>query len=280
VADFQSVKRQYIIFIPFSMANSSLRWWRPALVGLTIGTLLLPGSRLPAFVYPLAFGVPLAWAGFRPGEDRAFRSWTVYALGFVLFALLRAHADEVGFPVRWSYPITFDGVLGRNPSAWLQAQARSAVVAWSAIAVHLTYYAAPPLMGLYVWRRLNRLPRYTEALLIVYAVGLVIHAVVPTAPPWLAAEHGYLPGVRRLLFVYLYPDLYRYGVAVAGGNDVAAMPSVHTAAAAVIAAAVPRLWFYPVAMGLALVYLGEHYVVDVLAGVLLGYFAWKVAPSH
>ena len=30
-------------------------------------------------------------------------------------------------------------------------------------------------------------------------------------------------------------------------------------------------------MGLALVYLGEHYVVDLLAGVLLALAAWKVA---
>jgi hypothetical protein len=94
------------------MTMSSLRWWRPALVGLTIGTLLLPGSRLPSFVYPLTFGVPLAWAGFRRGESRAFRLWTAYGLGFVLFGLLRAHADEPGFPVRRWYPIAVDGELG------------------------------------------------------------------------------------------------------------------------------------------------------------------------
>jgi membrane-associated phospholipid phosphatase len=59
---------------------------------------------------------------------------------------------------------------------------------------------------------------------------------------------------------------------------VAAMPSLHAGMTVLIALyAIQRLrsrgrWLllaYPVAMSTALVYYGEHYVVDVLAGALL-----------
>ena len=75
------------------------------------------------------------------------------------------------------------------------------------------------------------------------------------------------------------------------GNPVAAMPSLHAGIAFLIAIygiqrlRVPRwrwlLLLYPLAMSTALVYYGEHYVVDVLAGgllaavVLLGCQLWE-----
>jgi len=61
-------------------------------------------------------------------------------------------------------------------------------------------------------------------------------------------------------------------------NPVAAMPSLHTAFATIIALFLAQqfrsAWrwlflLYPLLMGLALVYLAEHYVVDVVAGVIL-----------
>jgi membrane-associated phospholipid phosphatase len=54
------------------------------------------------------------------------------------------------------------------------------------------------------------------------------------------------------------------------------MPSLHTAFATIIALFVAQqihsrwrwlLVLYPIAMGCSLVYLGEHYVIDLLAGV-------------
>jgi membrane-associated phospholipid phosphatase len=59
-------------------------------------------------------------------------------------------------------------------------------------------------------------------------------------------------------------------------NQVAAMPSLHTGISALVALwAVSRLrsswrWLllvYPVAMGVALCYFGEHYVIDEIVGV-------------
>jgi hypothetical protein len=64
---------------------------------------------------------------------------------------------------------------------------------------------------------------------------------------------------------------------VLGGNPLAAMPSLHFATSLMSArllreaGAVPGAigWTYAVLLGFALVYLGEHYVVDLMAGAAL-----------
>jgi membrane-associated phospholipid phosphatase len=37
-------------------------------------------------------------------------------------------------------------------------------------------------------------------------------------------------------------------------------------------------WVYALTLGFGLVYLGEHYVIDLLAGLLLAEAIWRVAP--
>jgi hypothetical protein len=128
---------------------------------------------------------------------------------------------------------------------------------------------------------------------------------VPTAPPWWAAEEGYIdepareddgePSVERVaakVAAAEAPQVRRVMVEVGeqvwgrawprlydslGGNPWAAMPSLHIAtsllAAILLAEASPLAgaagWGYAAALGLALVYLGEHYVTDLLAGAAL-----------
>src|SRR5207245_10394271 len=61
-------------------------------------------------------------------------------------------------------------------------------------------------------------------------------------------------------------------------NEVAAMPSLHAASPMLIALVSIRLWgkkmlpllAYPTVGGLAWVYLGEHYFIDIVAGWLYG----------
>src|SRR5205085_3671146 len=88
------------------------------------------------------------------------------------------------------------------------------------------------------------------------------------------------PELRRMMVEYGeqfwksgWAPLYRF----LGGNPLAAMPSLHFAtsvtAAHVLSDSSPVAgalgWAYAATLGLALVYLGEHYVVDLLAGLAL-----------
>jgi membrane-associated phospholipid phosphatase len=73
---------------------------------------------------------------------------------------------------------------------------------------------------------------------------------------------------------------------VLGGNPLAAMPSLHFAtsmmAAQLLSEADPVAgalgWAYTGTLGFALVYLGEHYVVDLLAGAALTGALRRLAP--
>lgn len=79
-------------------------------------------------------------------------------------------------------------------------------------------------------------------------------------------------------------DVYDQTSRAVGENDVAAMPSLHTALTVTVALIMSRygpVWrragiAYVCMMGVALVYLGEHYVIDELAGVALALGVWKL----
>jgi hypothetical protein len=86
--------------------------------------------------------------------------------------------------------------------------------------------------------------------------------------------------VRRMMIEYgeqfwgdRWPGLYD----VLGGNPLAAMPSLHFATSLMAAHILGEVgpvpgavgWSYALLLGLALVYLGEHYAADLTAGALL-----------
>jgi membrane-associated phospholipid phosphatase len=103
----------------------------------------------------------------------------------------------------------------------------------------------------------------------------------PAAPPWLAAKQNVIEPVRRLSGIgWEVLGLPRAGALLADSqaqvNQVAAVPSLHTAFAVLICLVLypvaTRAWqraglvAYPVLMALVLVWSGEHYVVDTLLG--------------
>jgi hypothetical protein len=259
-----------------------------ALVVCTVGSLLLTGSRLGAWVYPTLFGVPLVATSVR--RDGSFRLWSIYAVSFVLFVQLRAVADDLGMPVRIGYPIAMDRLLGFGELPTVRLQSFGSGFAWPAIVVHLSYYVVPPLAGvLFQWLAPDRFRPYMLAISAAYLIGLFIHFLLPTAPPWMAAQLGQTPPIARYLYDVLHtqsPSFYTYGSKVAAGNEVAAMPSLHMAAVWLVMLGTRHTRMaglgvlYALAMGLALVYTGEHYVVDELAGVVLAWATWNLFQSR
>jgi PAP2 superfamily protein len=95
--------------------------------------------------------------------------------------------------------------------------------------------------------------------------------------------------VRRMMVEYgqfFWKDGWGPLYSVLGGNPLAAMPSLHfatsTMAARLLSEADPLAgalgWAYTGTLGFALVYLGEHYVVDLLAGAALTETLRRLAP--
>ena len=132
--------------------------------------------------------------------------------------------------------------------------------------------------------------RFERAAVMTYAVfdvGASVYWLAPTAPPWYAAsvagreDHGAgAQDVRRMMVEYgeqFWRDGWGPLYSVLGGNPLAAMPSLHFAtslmAALLLAQEGPLAGglgaAYTATLGFALVYLGEHYAVDLLAGAAL-----------
>jgi membrane-associated phospholipid phosphatase len=113
---------------------------------------------------------------------------------------------------------------------------------------------------------------------VAYDLGAVVYHSLPTAPPWWAAAEGHAEIEGRRLMVEVgegswgraWPAMYQ----ALGGNPWAAMPSLHFAtsvlAAILLTESGPLMgaagWGYALTLGFALVYLGEHYVIDLIAG--------------
>lgn len=95
--------------------------------------------------------------------------------------------------------------------------------------------------------------------------------------------------VRRMMVEYgefFWKDGWGPLYSVLGGNPLAAMPSLHFATSMMAAQLLSETgplagalgWAYTTTLGLALVYLGEHYVVDLLAGAALTTIVRRSAP--
>ena len=198
---------------------------------------------------------------------------------------------------RVDYPIRFDLAIGRGrlPTSRLQAaladgdevRAHDYLLSW----VHWTWFAAPHGALVYVLlRHPRRFPRSACLMAATFDLGLVVYWALPTAPPWWAADRGRVEPVRRIMvetgqrfWRRLWWPLYD-GLE---GNPFAAMPSLHfgtSVMAAYVLSDVGRAagalgWVYALTLGFGLVYLGEHYVLDLLAGLALAEAVRRAAPA-
>lgn len=254
-----------------------------------------------AFCAPVALCVAVRRTRTRDVAVCALQMWAYLA------AYKTPHDDEQAQEqrVHIRYPIVGDRLLGLGelPTVRLQrALARrdgqapvwrglDRVLVWA----HWSWFAVPHVALLYVMARAPE--RFERAAVLTYAVfdvGASFYWVIPTAPPWFAAAAGDLGDegvaeVRRLMVEYgefFWGDGWGSLYSVFGGNPLAAMPSLHFATssmAAMLLAEVSPLagalgWVYAGTLGFALVYLGEHYVVDLLAGAALTGAVRRLGP--
>ena len=222
------------------------------------------------------------------------RVWGVYIAGFILFAQLRSHADGLGMPVHYEYPIFLEKLLffGVIPTVWLQERlytfARLGPLEAYTIGVYLSYFVVPHAVALALWRwDRPRFKTYALGFLLTLYIGLLVSAALPTAPPWLAGQTGDIPHVFQVIpdvAGEVTPGAYNNAYQVAGANPVAAMPSLHAGVPWLMVLALWRYrwarWAalaYAASMSFAIVYLGEHYFVDAIAGAAAAGAAWWAA---
>jgi membrane-associated phospholipid phosphatase len=248
-----------------------------------------PWLHLLLAVVAVGLWLPAAW------RVRYLQWGPLYVLGLLIYTVLRSFAGSTAIAPKMTYVIDLEQTifLGHVPGVWLQENffrpAHLNWLDWLAVQVHWSYFFVPHVAGLLVFLfRRELFPRYVVLVLGTFYLGLVLYYLFPTVPPWLAADYGALPGLSRIMDYagnQVDPQTYsRLYDALGVPNPVAAMPSLHmgvTFAVYLFSRDVNRklswvLLGYSLLMGFSLVYIGEHYAVDVLVGMACAFFVYRV----
>ncbi len=287
-----------------------LLWAVGAYIVILSALMLVRGVSITPDVLLVAFGL----AAVLLGRGRLFvRDWIPFIGLFFAYELMRGYADNIGLAVHVTDVLAIERLLffGNVPTQVLQDALHPATgtdpLASAATIFYFLHFPLPIAVGFFLWLRRRRVYYdFVAALILLAMAGFATYVLLPVAPPWWAAEHGFLPGPDGLpAIVYLKEQgfdqlaslfgfeghyIYSYTVYDINPNQVAAFPSLH--------AAFPFLGFlfarrafgrvgwlllaYSVCVWFSIVYLADHYVVDIIGGLLYASAAyWAVihAPA-
>ncbi len=269
-------------------------------------------KRLPAYAVltqTVAFAGPVGLCVALPRS----RSRDVAVCCLQMWAYIAAyktpHDDQQAQAVRVhiDYPIDIDRVIGLGELPTLRLQRALARIdpvggepQWTALDrvlvwTHWLWFMVPHSAVAYIlWRDPAAFPRAAVMMYATFDLGASFYWVAPTAPPWYAASLGARigrsePDVRRMMVEYgehFWRDGWGPLYSVFGGNPLAAMPSLHFATSLMATLLLAETGStagalggaYAAMLGFALVYLGEHYVVDLLGGAALTAAVRRLGP--
>lgn len=257
-------------------------------------------------ITPDVLAVAFFLAAVMLGRGRLFfRDWLPFIVLLLAYELMRGVADDAGLPLHAADLVVAERLLafGAIPTQVLQDALRPAagpdLVALGATVVYMLHFALPLATGfvLWLWRR----PAYYDfvaALILLCVAGFVTYLLLPAAPPWYVAHDGLLNGPDgRPIVAYLKPGafeeiadalgfdgryLYSFAFGSVNPNSVAAFPSLHVAfpvlAFLFLRHAFGRVgWLALLYAGLvtfSVVYTGDHWIIDALAGAAYAYVAY------
>lgn len=281
-------------------AETTWKWirWSGYAVYVAVVATITATSGIPTGRTPVAILIVAGLVVTRIGKGwrrmaQVLVDWLPFTVVLLAYDRTRGVADSLGISVHVSDILDAEKWLfgGTEPTIWLQDHLYnpSHVYWYDALftIIYTTHFLATPILAGILWLRDRRLWMFHISRVILLSVaGLITYIVFPEAPPWLAARDGLSRPVERLsprgwdFFHAGNVNSLLTNAQSEGTNAVAAMPSLHiafaTLVAIVIATRIHSKWrwllaLYPVAMGFTLVYTGEHYVLDLVAGVA---YAW------
>jgi len=273
-------------------ARDGLKLWVPvAYVVASVAMVFSVGVPTSKDLVILWFAVGMAAFSVTDLRQRVPRfaiEWGPFVAILFLYDRLRGFADGLGFPAREIPQLRVEAVLFGKPipTVWLQSHlwhGANDLQWWDYLTwfVYLTHFFMTLVVAAILWTWAHdKFVRFATMVCVLALTGFATYALYPAVPPWLAAQHGNIGQSNRLIgIVWQHVPIAHYGSLFEKGqsyaNNVAAMPSLHAAYALLVTLylwrLVPRwgrplLAAYPPAMAFALVYSGEHYVVDCLAG--------------
>lgn len=257
-----------------------------------------------AYFTPDRWAILLFVAAIALGQWKAFlRDWIPVVLLIFGYEFMRGIAyqfiQDRHSTVHLTELIAADRAMffGHLPTLWLQEKLYvPGTIHWYdvlAMVMYIMHFVFPLIFAFILWiGNKERFWHFTLTFLLMTYAGFTIYLLYPAAPPWLANYWGVIHGVQ-LPFDQVYHALvpHRYDnldmIQIwneASGNPVAAMPSLHAAYPwltmlfAIKFFGKRGLIFVPynAALWFAVVYLGQHWVIDIIGGIALASVAFAL----
>jgi len=224
-----------------------------------------------------------------------YKDWFVFIAMLYLFDSMRGTiyilTCKLNLPVHTLYVIKLEKLLfGKIPANEVQkAILNPDHFTWFERVLtvnHGTHFITFLFIGLFIWLyKSQHFNAYKISFYLLTIIGVSFYFIIPTVPPWMAANVFHL--IPELTHFNI--DLYNLAIPdVTSGfatNPIAAMPSLHTAFPVLCSLILWRIYrwkslpfhLYTAIMLFTIVYTGDHYIVDLLAGALLAGFSFILA---
>jgi hypothetical protein len=205
-------------------------------------------------------------------------------------------ADQLNTHVNHTFAPAADRTLfGQLPTKSLQDWLWSGSVRWYDITLYIPYlfhFVMPLGLAILVWfKKPSYYWRYVTTFSIVSFAAFFTFLIFPASPPWMASQDGTIEPIVRIssdvwltLGITDFPSLYNH----ISPNAVAAVPSLHTAWAVLVAIFAwkyfGKKWgmlstSYPLIIIFGTIYEGEHYAIDAILGIVYALAAYALAPK-
>lgn len=233
------------------------------------------------------------------GKSKQFiKDWSMPITLFLGYDYLRGLVPKLTQAAHIYPMINFDKLFfGSIPAIKLQSLLYSnELIHWydyMATVFYMSHFIVPMIVAFIFWFRERKyFTKYSLALLILSYSAFITYIFFPAMPPWMAAQKNIIPPVAKIMdqvfanFAYPInlPSVYQF----VGVNLVAAVPSLHAAYPWLtflflfIKIKKWAIYFIPYVLGVwfSIIYLGEHYVFDILIGVLYATFSFALVAVN
>jgi membrane-associated phospholipid phosphatase len=239
----------------------------------------------------LVLGI-LFYASYNQRTWSALKDWLPFVTVFISYEMMYGFVGTISEfnlhsgPQKWELQL-----FNHLPSMILQQNFRFPALDYIGALFYGSYFFIPTIFAFIVWRKSPKnYWKYIVAFGVLTYSALITFLFYPVAPPWKA-----LPDVTtRILTASVDPSLgipvYKTLFDFLGGNVNAAFPSMHSALPWLVFLFAFKIWRWkslpwlviPVGTWFSVVYLGEHYFVDVLGGIAFATIAFvaveKILP--
>jgi membrane-associated phospholipid phosphatase len=215
------------------------------------------------------------YAAYNKSSRRFARDWVPFVSLFLCYEAMYGIVGSLSRTVHVEeFIIAEQQAFGSIPTLVLQQSYRIPFLDYLGASFYSLHFIAPTVFAFLLWKHYpDHYWKYTLALGISTYCALITFLLYPVAPPWYGVNATrILLQVDQNLGMPLYRTIFDY----IESNPFAAFPSLHATYPWLIslyalkikkAKALPILLF-PIGVWFSAVYLGEHYVIDLIGGVI------------